>query len=173
MFHPKGEFVWFFFVPMALCLGFGLFFLAKNIRIMTTHVKTTGTVKDYSAFSEEFKPMRGLNDNIVSFGLNAIFQAENGEYYGVASTARTSWQSMKVGDQVTVYYLRTDPKQAYIATFLNFWLHIAILLGIGSILCLVWYQSWMLSPEQLNRITAPSNASTTRVKWDDEEDARK
>lgn len=153
--QPKGEFIWFFFVPMALCLGFGLFFLMKNLRILFTYQKTTGIVKDYTSFNEEFKDLDGFADHVETFGLNAIFQASNGQYYGVASTARTSWQSIKPGDRVTVYYLPTDPTNAYVGTITNFWLHIITLLGIGSVLCLVWYQSWMHSPEELSGISPP------------------
>lgn len=149
MLHPKGEFIWFFFAPMALCMGFGFFFLVKNLRIIATYEKTVGTVADYSAFNDTWKDRDGLSENIQTFGLNAIFQAKNGQYYGVSSFTRTSWQSMKIGDQVPVYYLASNPKHAYLGTFLSFWLHIATLLFIGTILLLVWYQSWMHTPEEL------------------------
>lgn len=160
MLHPKGEFIWFFFIPMALCLGFGLFFLVKNLRIMALYEKTVGTVADYSAFDETWKDKDGLSENIKTYGMNAIFQAKNGQYYGVTSLTKTSWQSMKVGERVPVYYLETNPKHAYLGTFLSFWLHITALLFIGLILLLVWYQAWMHTPEELHGVPTPTE---TRV----------
>ena len=163
MFHPRGEFIWFFFVPMALCLGFGTFFLVKNIRILNRYEKTIGTVKDYTAFSEEFKAMNRLSDNLESFGMNAIYQAKNGEYYGVSSVTRTSWKSLQAGDQVTVYYLASDPKQAHLGTFINFWLHIVALLFIGFILFIVWWGSWMYPAHELQAQGQQTTQSRPRM----------
>jgi hypothetical protein len=129
--HFKGEFSWIFFVPAAVCLGFALFFLVRNLRIILTSQRTQGVVTGYeSSSTQQGSPL---------YQMVAEYKTIDGSTHEARSTTRTNFSPQKKGDVVTIYYQPTKPNQAVIATFIDFWLHIVILGTIGCIIGLCWW----------------------------------
>lgn len=127
----KGEFSWIFFVPTVVLLGFTLFFLIKNLRVMTTFTKTTGTIV-------RFESSRTNNGQTV-YQTIVTYKALDGKGHEAGSLTRSSSVSSNTGDQVTVYYNPAAPEQAHVHTFRDSWLHILLLGGIGGVIFLCWY----------------------------------
>lgn len=127
----KGEFSWMFFVPTIILLGLTLFFLIKNIRVMTTYTRTTGTVVRFESSS--------LDNGQTVYQTIVNYKAADGVEREAGSFTKASSVSRKEGDQVAVYYHPANPTVAHVHTFRDSWLHIVILGTIGGILFLCWY----------------------------------
>ncbi len=127
----KGEFSWIFFVPTIILLGLTLFFLIKNIRVMTTYTRTMGTIVRFE--SSTLKNGQTVYQTIVNY------KATDGVEREAGSFTKASSVSSKEGDRVAVYYNPVNPTVAHVHTFRDSWLHIVILGTIGGILFLCWY----------------------------------
>ncbi len=116
---------------MAGVLGFATFFLVQNLRTIFTSTRTQGTVIAYdSTYSANGKLMSRMN---------AEFFTKDGIRHEAHSTTRTSFSPKQEGARVTIYYKPTDPENAVIATFIDFWLHVVILETIGLVLFICWF----------------------------------
>jgi hypothetical protein len=129
---PRGEFSWIFFVPMFVLLALTLFFLIKNLRVMFTFTRTTGTIVRFESSSAPNRS-QSLYQTIVRY------KTPNGTDHEAGSLTKSSSVSSNTGDAVTVYYDPVHPERAEVHTFRDSWLHIVILGSIGFILFIVWY----------------------------------
>lgn len=129
--EAKGEFSWMFFVPTIILLGLTLFFLIKNIRVMTTYTRTTGTIVRFE--SSNTNGGQRVYQTIVNYTATDGVEREAGSFTKVSSV------SSKEGGRVAVYYNPANPTAAHVHTFRDSWLHIVILGTIGGILFLCWY----------------------------------
>lgn len=150
---PKGEFSWIFFVPTIVLLGFALFFLIKNIRVMMTFTRTTGTIIRFD--SDKTQAGQSVYRTIVRY------QTPDGIAHEARSLTSSSSISRKEGDAVTVYYDPAHLDQAHVHTFRDSWLHILLLGGIGGILFIIWFGILMGTP--------PANAPANYVRPADED----
>lgn len=116
---------------MAVLLGLTVFFLFKNLRVMLSFTRTTGTIVRFE--STPTKTGSRLYQTIVQYKTPDGVEREAG------SLTRTSSVRSKTGDRVTVYYNPLHPEQAEVFTFRDSWLHIVILGSIGCILFVIWY----------------------------------
>lgn len=132
---PKGAFIWFFFIPMVLAVGFCLFFLIKNLYVMVKFTRTTGKIVRY----DDSKTSGGqtLYRTIVAYKTPDNVEHEAG------SLTRSSSAYGKIGDTVTVYYDPQHLDKAAVHTFRDTWLHVLVLGIVGSILFIVWYGALM------------------------------
>ncbi len=128
----KGEFSWMFFVPTVVLLGLAIFFFVKNVRIMTTFERATGKIVRFDS-----KTVPGRSQTVYQTIVE--YTSPDGVTHEAKSLTSSSSVSSKTGDQVTIYYNRSNPEQAHVHTFRDSWLHILLLGGIGFILFVCWF----------------------------------
>ena len=116
---------------MVLALGFGLFFLIKNIYVMVKYVRTTGRIVRYE--DSTTNGGQTLYQTIVTYKTPDNVEHEAG------SLTRSSSAYGKIGDVVTVYYDPQHLERAEVHTFRDSWLHVLVLGVVGSILFIVWW----------------------------------
>ncbi|MBP9762843.1 DUF3592 domain-containing protein [Patescibacteria group bacterium] len=134
----KGEFLWIFFIPALVLLGLAIFFLVKNLRIMTSFEKTKGTITRYEI--SHTKQNQTLYQTIVTY------KAADGAEREAGSLTRSSSAPGKIGDTITVYYNPAQPEVAHVQTFRDSWLHILLLGAIGFVLFVIWFGTWVGPP---------------------------
>jgi hypothetical protein len=134
----KGEFLWIFFIPALILLALAIFFLVKNLRIMTSFERTKGTITRFE--TSRSKQSQTLYQTIVEYN------ATDGTQHEAGSLTRSSSAHGKIGDTITVYYNPTQPDAAHVHTFRDSWLHILLLGGIGFMLFVIWFGTWVGPP---------------------------
>ncbi len=146
----KGEFSWIFFIPTVILLGLSVFFLVKNIWVMTHFQRTTGKITDFDSST--------IKGGQTVYQTKVEYQTPDGTTHEAGSLTRSNSVSAKIGDPVTIYYNSKKPEEARVHTFRDTWLHILILGGIGSLLFIIWFGILMGPPSTPTPTTPPTRS---------------
>jgi len=102
----------YFVVIGILCLALAAWLVARRLRVCFSGVTTSGRI-----FLYEKREM----DDTTSFHPLIVFSDANGQQHQFTSVAGYSDRKPSEGTEVRISYLPSDPKLAYIATFLHMW----------------------------------------------------
>jgi hypothetical protein len=105
---------------IAVAFGFGVYTSVFLIR----SVATKGTIVD-------LVPERDEENDTVNYASTFTFIAVDGKTYTVTSGVATNPPGFKVGQDVQVYYLKSHPANAKLASFWQLWFVTILCAGLG------------------------------------------